>query len=626
MLTLVNTPVLRCHVSDLSAVDISNIMLGLACLRSPEDQLLLMATKTATEALQQGLWKGLPTSEIVNLAWSLAHSVALGGFPSSSSGALLEALEARLVSEWSNLSAHEVARLAWALTILDRPPSSRYHDTLLRLLGEKVLQSTAEFGIRDLTTAAGALSCQGYHNETVREGVASAAVGRLAELSIEDLGTLARALAIWGPSNDVLMLELLVCAEVKRADLRAGQVADILWAFGSTRFVNATAFMSRELPDLFKNLADFSPPDLIKVIWSYATLLPPGKIEDVGKLGQQQQHLLSALAGRAAASLLDAIFINKAISADEIEPVLLAQLAWALATLNHYEEDLFTSIAQGLEKRLNELDLEQVAALAWAFARVRHSRNSLYDQIALLVEMRHHDFNVKDLTLCLWSLASRGYRLRFQPPELNMKAEDLRELKPSDAGKLLWALAKSCNGASPELIETICTDVRTKLATFSPEDLTATAWALAHLETKGKGGHGGGKEHHDANVPPTTDREKLVIHIAKTVLGWVSTFTSAQLACLIQALITLEYSPVEGGLVEPFSEEVEKRLKALLDSPRGREDDLFHLSRCQQLLTFWKDIKPSVGIGGGTSKRVLGHRWKYDKMKKVIGEAMIHIV
>lgn len=55
----------------------------------------------------------------------------------------------------------------------------------------------------------------------------------------QDLAKLARSLAVWGTSHDVLLLELLICAEAKRADLEPSHTADVLWALGRANFRSA---------------------------------------------------------------------------------------------------------------------------------------------------------------------------------------------------------------------------------------------------------------------------------------------------------------------------------------------------------------------------------------------------
>jgi len=56
---------------------------------------------------------------------------------------------------------------------------------------------------------------------------------------------------------------------------------------------------------------------------------------------------------------------------DDLTPKEMVRMAWALAAIGHYSEDLFGLITVKLEPRLAELTLESVTELAWAFAKVR---------------------------------------------------------------------------------------------------------------------------------------------------------------------------------------------------------------------------------------------------------------
>jgi hypothetical protein len=53
---------------------------------------------------------------------------------------------------------------------------------------------------------------------------------------VQDLAKHARSLALWGSAVDTLLLELLICAEAKKADLDASHTADVLWALGRANF------------------------------------------------------------------------------------------------------------------------------------------------------------------------------------------------------------------------------------------------------------------------------------------------------------------------------------------------------------------------------------------------------
>ena len=180
-------------------------------------------------------------------------------------------------------------------------------------------------------------------------------------------------------------------------------------------------------------------------------------------------------------------------------------------------------------------------------------------------------------------------------------------MTPSDEVKLLWALTKISHhptfAPSTSVVDTVIQDLRTKLATFSPQDLVLTTWALAHLSPSSSPSH-----------------PKLLAHLCKQLPSWLPSFTAPQLANLLQSLATL--APQSGdGLWDACKEEVDRRLKTLLDQGEaaaaaaagggggGRggsregnreEDVVFHLAKCQALLGGWK--KRVAGAAAAATK------------------------
>lgn len=182
------------------------------------------------------------------------------------------------------------------------------------------------------------------------------------------------------------------------------------------------------------------------------------------------------------------------------------------------------------------------------------------------------------------------------------KEGKLREMRPSEEVKLFWALAKllppipeggregGMVSLREEVLNAICQDLRTKLATFSPQDLVMTTWALARLY-----GPLGSSDSPSSSSASST--KKFLSHVCKQLPGWLASFTAPELGSLLQSLSTL-HQPLD-GLWDLFREEVERRLKLLLDAEEGgggggggkeggAEDGFFHLSRCQELLGVWK--------------------------------------
>ena len=658
-----------CHIDNLSVHDISNLFYAFSILQIQELDFLSRLFTAATIALQHNRWPSLQPSELVTLTWSLAH---LQGHPPSipPSPPLLAVLETRLLLLVPALTPHDLSRLSWALSILlQNHPSLPPALPLLYKMAEVTLAHHHNFSIKELVMVASSLAGLGVGGgreggmKGWREGVAKACGGRLAELEVGDLAAVARTFAMWGEGGregggeggrEVLMLELLVCAEAKKVDLlreggREGGrgVVDVVYCFAMNKFWNATGFMMRELPEIFaaattgaaataagSGVEEWLARDLTKLLWAYVFLME-GSGGGAGGAGeqqhQQQQHLLSALAGRTCVRVLETISSPSTSSSSSTPPSLLVQLAWSLATLGHYDPDLFTALSHSLlPAHLPSLSLSEIACLSWSFASVGHHVKSLFlDRVVMVLEQQHAHFSLRDLGMCLWAVALTGYeclgvftggrreegkvegREEGEGGWVKEKEGELREMRPSEEVKLFWALAKLLppnnnyvleggkEGGTftlrEEVLNAICQDLRTKLATFSPQDLVMTAWGLPRLY-----GPLGSSSFFSSSA--SLPSRKLLSHLCKQLPAWLPSFTVPELGSLLQSLSTL-HQPVD-PLWDLFKEEVERRLKLLLDAEEGAagggggggrggkeggvEDGFFHLARCQALLGLWK--------------------------------------
>eukprot|EP00624_Nannochloropsis_granulata_P001190 evm.model.NODE_15502_length_9452_cov_25.226408.3 len=241
----------------------------------------------------------------------------------------------------------------------------------------------------------------------------------------------------------------------------------------------------------------------------------------------------------------------------------------------------------------------------------------------MVLEQQHAHFRLKDLAMCLWAVSLTGYeclgvfagerkeggRKEGEGDWVKEKEEELRAMRPSEEVKLFWALAKLLpphnemvsEGAKEgtltlkeELLNAICQDLKTKFATFSPQDLVMTTWALARLY---------GPIGPSSALAPASSTKKLLTHLCKQLPARLPYFTATELASLLLSLGAL-HQPLD-TLWDLFKKEVERRLKMLLDAEEvgvgggggrgGKEEDgFFHLARCQAALLVWK----STGGGG----------------------------
>jgi hypothetical protein len=463
----------------------------------------------------------------------------------------------------------------------------------------------------------------------------------LAGLEVKDLANVAEVVVLWGKGGkeggteeagetEVLLLEMLVCAEARRSDLQGTPLVEIFHCFAVHNFRNASGFMERALPEILARNGweaggdEFSVAEWIRLLWSYTALRQAGGGDGGGGGREQQQHqrLLSALAGwtcgRALEALSTVAIPQEPSLPPALPPALLVQLAWSLATLSHPDGDLLPVITSFLlEMGLGVLSLPELATMTWALATMGEARSTFFDRVVMILEAHHACLPLQDLALSLWALGIAGYDSLALFPGFGTadraftqegkegageggwtreRQEELHAMRPSEEVKLLWALGKllPANVCSPpvdgssrerslreEVVEALILDLGPKLATFSSQDMVQTLSAIARLYGP------------SACVSPST--KKLLEHLCNLMPGWLPSLTDLALAQLLFIYARLHY-PVD-GIWDTLKEEVERRLKASLDlaekgarsEDREEEgDSLFHLARCQALLGMWK--------------------------------------
>ena len=72
----------------------------------------------------------------------------------------------------------------------------------------------------------------------------------------------------------------------------------------------------------------------------------------------------------------------------------LANTAWAFATANQPDAQVFVALARTAEWRLGDFNAQELANTAWAFATANQSDAELFAALARTVEWHLGDFNV----------------------------------------------------------------------------------------------------------------------------------------------------------------------------------------------------------------------------------------
>ena len=83
----------------------------------------------------------------------------------------------------------------------------------------------------------------------------------------------------------------------------------------------------------------------------------------------------------------------------------VANSAWALATANHQDEELFAALARAADRRLSDFNAQGVANSPWAFATANRRDEKLFEALAIAPDRRLSEFNAEELANSAWEFA-----------------------------------------------------------------------------------------------------------------------------------------------------------------------------------------------------------------------------
>jgi hypothetical protein len=86
----------------------------------------------------------------------------------------------------------------------------------------------------------------------------------------------------------------------------------------------------------------------------------------------------------------------------------LSLTAWAFATMNEPQEDLFDELAREVTRRIDELNPQAISNTAWAFASMNHESDELFDALQLKLVEQGAGFHAQGFAITTWALANRG--------------------------------------------------------------------------------------------------------------------------------------------------------------------------------------------------------------------------
>jgi len=190
-----------------------------------------------------------------------------------------------------------------------------------------------------------------------------------------------------------------------------------------------------------------------------------------------------ATADRSEPDLFNALAEEAIPQLPDFSPQALANIVWAFASSSRHAPRLFVAVAAEAPPRLPGFSPQAIAMVAWSFASAGVPAPALFDALAAEVTPRVADCAPQALANLAWAFAVTGHARRVPSLLKAIAAEAtlparLRMFKPQELAHLAWAYAK-VGHASPELFRVIASETTRRRAEFGTQELATVAWACA---------------------------------------------------------------------------------------------------------------------------------------------------
>mmetsp|Transcript_120042 Transcript_120042/g.350844 ORF Transcript_120042/g.350844 Transcript_120042/m.350844 type:complete len:650 (-) Transcript_120042:448-2397(-) len=268
-----------------------------------------------------------------------------------------------------------------------------------------------------------------------------------------------------------LLLPKLLAAEKDKNPLPRC-VSTITWSCAKTKLYDAVMFSS--LGDLAVHyLSSFKPFELANVIWGFAKL----QVEHIALFQQAhdwilvnaqlfQEQSLSMAAWAFAAIHFGAchgllcrladVFVSSLRSRDDVRPVSMVNLVWALATAGvQAQEETLQALGNMAAAKLQSFKTHELSILLWAFARLSCFHEVLFMRAMVLISSSHRfqeDVLSRDIVNYLWAFA------RYS------------ESKPDSGGQQF-----------PGMIAALRPTLMRRLPMLNLVELSSSVWAISKL-------------------------------------------------------------------------------------------------------------------------------------------------
>eukprot|EP00798_Chlamydomonas_sp_ICE-L_P001497 gene1497-biopygen14354 len=390
-------------LASFNALDISNLMLGMASLQAPTDGII-------HEIMDAGM-RRLPEfnpQELANTLWALATM----GIPPD--GPFIDGWMYFAAAELPGFNAQALSNSLWALAKLGIDDEA-FTASWLRVATGKL----PEFNAQNLSNSFWAAAKLGIEDEAFTATWLTLAKLKLPGFNAQALSNSLWSAATLGIKDDAFIAAWLSVATRKLPEFNAQNLSNSLWALAKLG-TDDEAFTATWLSVATRRLQDFDSQELSNILWA------------ASKLGIEDEAFTSAWLTLAKLKL-------PGFNAQQLSNSL-----WAAVTLG-IEDDAFTAAWLSVATRkLPEFNAQNLSNSLWAAAKLGFEDEALVATRLSVATRKLPEFNAQELSNSLWAADKLGIEDEtFIATWLVMAKRKLLELNSIDVTQISAAILSS---------------------------------------------------------------------------------------------------------------------------------------------------------------------------------------
>ncbi|CAE8670102.1 unnamed protein product [Polarella glacialis] len=438
------------------AQDIANTLWSIAKLDFGS---ALVSTLANCPACQE-LGKFSP-QHLSNIAWAMGQ--LQGDRCRSPCLELLQTVATHLVTAGRvvELSPQGISNTLWALAATELCD----HAVLTALAHEadKKLQHFQPQELANIAWAVARLKLQEERTLVLNIGQWSSA--KVQNFKSQELCNLAWALATLGLQDSQHFYSIVEAAVEGGESLKPQECCNLLWSIAKADGKNDGKTGGRIRPGSFSTGSEsFGTESSLDE--AFGRRLSRGILE---KLIKDDSSLSLSEGGGTAPSFEDGIFLEDTRSSgskvflDAFSPRDVANLAWAMATLEQDNTRLLCRLAEVGVQKAGDFAAQDISNVMWAFAALAIKGTELLHVFAIEARMRIQSFKPQELSILAWSYAT----LDAQESELFKAIQQsavgrLSDFSAQDISNLLWSFSR-CGFPELQLVNAIADGIVVKL-------------------------------------------------------------------------------------------------------------------------------------------------------------------